>query len=114
MAGKFVITKGKDGQHYFNLRAGNGEVILTSQGYNDMRSCKAGIASVQSNSKKEGAFEHKTAANGKFYFCLNATNGQVIGKSQMYKTQKGCANGIKSVARNAADASVVDNSDKSI
>jgi uncharacterized protein YegP (UPF0339 family) len=113
MAGKFVITKGKNDQFYFNLKAGNGEIILASQGYKDMRSCKAGIASVQTNSKKESAFEVKAASNGQFYFCLNATNGQIIGKSQMYKTQKGCSNGLQSVARNAADASVIDNSDSS-
>ena len=33
MAGKFVVTKGKDGQDYFVLKAGNGEVILQSEGY---------------------------------------------------------------------------------
>jgi uncharacterized protein YegP (UPF0339 family) len=39
MAGKFVITKGKDDKYYFNLKAGNGEVILTSQGYSARARC---------------------------------------------------------------------------
>jgi uncharacterized protein YegP (UPF0339 family) len=108
MPGKFVITKGKDSKFYFNLKASNGEVILQSQGYKDRKSCENGVQSVRNNSKQKSQFEHKTASNGKFYFCLNSTNAQIIGKSQMYKTQKGCANGIESVARNAADAKVVD------
>jgi len=39
---------------------------------------------------------------------LNASNGQVIGKSQMYKTESGCANGITSVGKNAPDATLVE------
>ena len=108
MAGKFVITKGKDGKLYFNLKASNGQVILTSQGYKDMRGCKNGIDSVRKNSKVDARFEVKASKGGKEYFVLNATNGQVIGRSQMYKSGSGCSNGKKSVANNAADATVVD------
>jgi uncharacterized protein YegP (UPF0339 family) len=111
MAGKFVITKGKDSKYYFNLKAGNGEVILTSQGYKDMRGCLNGIESVKKNSQDEARFEVKTASNGKDYFVLNATNGQVIGKSQMYKSTGGCGNGMKSVAKSAADATTSDESE---
>ena len=32
MAGKFIVTKMKNGEDYFVLKAGNGEVILTSEG----------------------------------------------------------------------------------
>ena len=53
-------------------------------------------------------FEVKQSKGGQEYFVLNATNGQVIGKSQMYKSGSGCRNGKKSVATNAADATVVD------
>ena len=108
MAGKFVITKGKDNKFYFNLKAGNGEVILTSQGYKDKKGCLNGIESVKKNSQDEARFEVKTSSNDKEYFVLNATNGQVIGKSQMYKSGSGCSNGKKSVAKNAADAATLD------
>jgi uncharacterized protein len=111
MAGKFVITKGKDNKFYFNLKAGNGEVILTSQGYKAKADCLNGIESVKKNSQDEARFEVKTSSDDKEYFVLNATNGQVIGKSQMYKSGGGCGNGMKSVAKNAADATTSDDSE---
>lgn len=107
MAGKFVVSKGKDGQDYFVLKAGNGETILQSEGYKSRRSCANGIESVRKNSQDESRFECRTAKNGKTYFVLKAVNGQEVGRSQMYKSDSGCKNGMKSVARNAKDASVV-------
>jgi uncharacterized protein YegP (UPF0339 family) len=111
MAGKFVITKGKDDKYYFSLKAGNGEVILTSQGYKAKVDCMKGIESVKKNAQSEGKFEVKKSNDGKDYFVLTATNGQTIGKSQMYKSESGCSNGMKSVTSSAADASVTDESD---
>ena len=111
MAGKFVITKGKDDKFYFNLKAVNGEVILTSQGYKAKADCKNGIESVKRNSIIEARFEVKQSNDGKDYFVLTATNGQTIGKSQISKSESGCGNGMKSVASSAADASVADESD---
>ena len=108
MAGKFVVSKGKDGQDYFLLKAANGETILQSEGYKARNSCENGINSVRSNSASQDHFERRTARNGKFYFILKATNGQEVGRSQMYKSESGCRNGIKSVARNAPGAAVVD------
>jgi len=108
MAGKFVKSIGKDGKHYFVLKAGNGETILQSQGYASAQTCAGGIESVRKNSQEPQRFEKKTAKNGKFFFTLKAANGQIIGKSQMYKTEKGRNNGIDSVARNAATATVVE------
>lgn len=107
MAGKFVISKGKDGQEYFALKAANGETILQSEGYKTRKSCTNGIESVRKNAKDEGRFECRTAKNGNQFFVLKAANGQEIGRSQMYKSESGCRNGMKSVARNAANAAVV-------
>lgn len=107
MAGKFVVSVGKDGQDYFVLKAGNGEVILSSEGYKSRKSCANGIESVRKNSQDEGRFEVRTAKDGREYFVLKAANGQEIGRSQMYKSSSGCRNGMKSVARNAKDAAVV-------
>ena len=59
MAGKFVITKGKDEKFYFNLKAGNGEVVLTSQGYKAESDCVNGIESVKKNSQSESRSEVK-------------------------------------------------------
>lgn len=106
MAGKFVVSKGKDGQDYFVLKAGNGETILQSEGYKSRKSCINGIESVRKNSQDDSRYECRTARNGKAYFVLKAANGQEIGRSQMYKSDSGCRNGMKSVAKNATDAAV--------
>ena len=108
MAGKFVVFKGKDGQDYFRLKAGNGEVILSSEGYKSAKSCANGIESVRKNSQDPKRFEVREAKDGREYFVLKAGNGQEIGRSQMYKSGSGCRNGMKSVAKNAADAAVVE------
>ncbi len=110
MSGKFEVSKAKNAEFYFNLKAGNGEIILGSEGYKAMSSCTNGIDSVRKNSQDDKRFVKKTATDGRFYFTLTATNGQDIGRSQMYKTEDGRDNGIASVKKNAPDASVDDQS----
>lgn len=106
--GKFVISTRKDGEFQFNLVAGNGQTILSSQGYAAKASCLNGVESVRTNSADDSRFERQTAANGKFYFTLKASNGQVVGTSQMYESAASCENGIESVKNNAPDATVDD------
>lgn len=111
MAGKFVVSRGNDKEYYFTLKAGNGEVILSSQGYKAKSDCLNGIESVKKNARQEARFEVKKSSDGRDYFVLTATNGQTIGKSQMYKSESGCSNGVASVGRSASDAETVDESD---
>ena len=106
--GKFVRKTAKNGDFYFNLKAGNGEIILTSEMYKSKASCDNGISSVKENAPKDEKYVKETAANGKHYFNLKAGNGQVIGSSQMYESTSGRDNGIESVKKNAPDAEVVD------
>jgi uncharacterized protein YegP (UPF0339 family) len=106
--GKFSTKKGKDGQHYFNLLASNGQVILTSEGYTTSSAMHNGIESVKKNAPDDKHFDRETSKNGKFYFNLKATNGQVIGKSQMYESEASMNNGIESVKKNAPEASTVE------
>ncbi len=108
MASKFEINLAKDGQFYFNLKAGNGEIILTSEMYKAKASCTNGIESVRKNSQDLGKFETREAKDGRGYFVLKATNGQEIGRSQYYKSDSGLKNGIASVSKNAPDAELVD------
>lgn len=109
--GKFEIKKDKAGKFRFNLKAGNGQVILSSEAYNSKSACDNGIESVRKNSADDARFERKTAKNGKAYFNLKASNGQVIGASQMYASNASMENGIKSVKNNAAGASIDDQTD---
>lgn len=106
--GKFEIYKDKKGEDRFRLKAGNGEPILASEGYSSRAACDNGIESVRKNAQDEKRFEIKEAKNGKFHFNLKAGNGQVIGTSQMYASESSAKNGIASVAKNAADADVVE------
>ena len=106
--GKFVITLRKNGEFQFNLKATNGQVILTSEGYTTKAACLNGVESVKKNSQVEARFDKKVASNGKPFFNLKATNGQIIGSSQMYANEKNMLNGVASVQKNAPDAEVVD------
>ena len=106
--GKFVISLRKNGEYQFNLKATNGQVILTSEGYTTKAACMNGIESVKKNSQVEARYEKKVASNGKPFFNLKATNGQIIGSSQMYANEKNMLNGLASVKKNAVDSQVVD------
>ena len=108
--GKFEIRKTKSGQFKFDLKASNGQVILSSETYKSKASCKNGISSVKRNADNDNRYERKTAKNGSPYFNLKAANGQVIGTSEMYSGTSGMENGIASVKTNAADAALDDNS----
>lgn len=108
MAGKFELKKSKDGQFMFNLKATNGQVILTSELYKQKSSAENGIESVRKNAVREGAFETKVNSKGEPYFVLNATNGQEIGRSEYYSSKASMDNGIESVKKNAPDAKVDD------
>ena len=104
--GKFEITKRSNGDYQFNLKATNGQVILSSQGYKSKATCENGVDSVRKNSADDGKFERKKSTNAKWYFNLKATNGQVVGTSEMYESEAGRDNGIASVKTNAPGASV--------
>ncbi|MAL60035.1 MAG: hypothetical protein CMC14_08315 [Flavobacteriaceae bacterium] len=101
----FELKKSGDKFH-FVLKAGNGQVILTSQMYASKASALNGIESVKKNCGDEKCWETKTAKNGKFHFNLKSTNGQIVGSSQMYKDESGMKNGIASVQKNAPGADV--------
>lgn len=120
--GKFVIKETKTGVK-FDLKAGNGEVIATSEVYTTLDACKAGIESVRKNApiaavedqtaegcatEKNPKFEIYTDKAGEFRFRLTAKNGQTIAASEGYKSLASCKNGVESVKKNAPDAEVTE------
>ena len=120
--GKFVIRKTNTGIK-FDLKAGNGEVIATSEVYASEAACKNGVESVKKNApvaavenqtvegyaaEKHPKFEVYTDKAGEFRFRLKAPNGQVIAVSEGYKAIASCLNGIESVKKNAPEAAVVE------
>jgi len=106
--GKFVITTRSNGEFQFNLKASNGQVILASEGYSAKASCLNGVESVRKNSAEDSRFERKESSNGKWFFNLKSTNGQIVGSSQMYESEASRDNGIESVKSNATEATVED------
>lgn len=119
--GKYEVRKSEAGYH-FHLKAGNGEIIGSSEVYNSKDACMNGIRSVQANGpvaeiEDQTAEGFKTEMNpkyvvkldkaGKYRFNLTAKNGQVILSSQDYKSSDACMNGIDSVKKNAAGSAIV-------
>jgi len=111
MAGSYVLEKNDSDKFYFNLKAGNHEVILTSQMYADKGGATNGIESCRTNGVLDERFDRKTAKDGSPFFSLTAANGQIIGKSEMYSSESARDNGIESVKNNAADAELKDKTD---
>jgi uncharacterized protein len=109
MAGWYELSNTNDGQIRFVLKAGNAEVVLTSEHYKAKDSAENGMASVQKNCADDARYERKTAANGKFYFTLKAANHQVIGTSQMYAAEESRDKGIESVKTNGVSVTIKDN-----
>ena len=120
--GKYVIKETKTG-FTFRLKAGNGEVIGTSEVYKALVSCKNGIASVAKNAPiaavedqtvegfekaKNPKFEIYTDKAGELRFRLKAGNGEIILASEGYSSMSGCKNGIESVRKNADSEAVVE------
>lgn len=103
---KFVIEQSpEDSQWFFNLLAKNNKVILTSEQYVSKWGAIKGTLSVRANTLFRREFsEFKSTSNGEFYFNLKAGNGEIIGKSEGYKSKAGRANGIASVIYNAPTA----------
>lgn len=110
MAGKFELKKTSDDQYMFNLKAGNGEIILTSERYKAKASAENGIRSVQENSPKDERYERLTSKSDQPYFTLKAGNGEVIGRSEMYSSKSACENGIESVKKNGQTTTIDDQS----
>ena len=108
MPAQFELFKDKKGEFRFRLRAGNGEIILASEGYKDRAGAANGIESVKKNADLLARFEKKASPGGKHYFVLKAANHQVIGTSEQYPTEEARDNGIKSVIANAKLAGVED------
>ena len=120
--GKFVIKK-TNTDVKFDLKAGNGETIATSEVYTTEASCRKGIESVRKNAPvaevenqtvegfeavKHPKFEIYLDKAGEYRFRLKATNGEIIAVSEGYKAMAGCENGIASVKKNAPDAEIVE------
>ena len=119
---KFVIRTVNSGVK-FDLKATNGQTVLTSEVYTTEAACRKGIESIMKNApdanvenQTEEGFEVLTHPKfemyqdkaGEYRFRLKARNGEIIGTSEGYTAKAGCLNGIESVKKNAGDAEIVE------
>ncbi len=117
--GEFVIRKVATGVK-FDLRAGNGETIATSEVYKTAAACHKGMESVRKNAPK-AKLEDRTAGDpvltcpkfelyqdkaGDYRFRLRSRNGAIIAVSEPYSSKNGCLDGIESVRSNANSAEI--------
>jgi hypothetical protein len=70
MAAKFDLKKGASGKHMVNLKAGNGQIILTSELYESKKAAENGIASVKSHAATDARYERKMSKKDQPYFVL--------------------------------------------
>jgi uncharacterized protein len=106
---KFQVFKSTSNyQYYYRLRAKNGEIILSGEGYLTKQSCLTGIQSVKTNAPYDFRYERKQSTNYLYYFVLKAANEEIIGKSELYTTTTAREVGITSVIKNAPIAPTED------
>ena len=103
---KFQIYRGRRRQFYFRLKARNGEIILTSEGYSSLQRCRSGIRSVKTHASKMARYRKGISSNHQYYFVLTAPNHEIIGTSETYTTERWSNGGIEAVKRIAKDAPV--------
>ena len=108
MAAKFEIDTRSNGEFHFNLKAGNGEIILTSGLYDSRAAASEGVATVIACAHDDSQIERKVASNRKPYFVLNTTTGDFLAKSEMYSSAAAMEKGIKSVLQNVGGATLKD------
>jgi len=99
-----IYQSEKTKKFHYRLKAANGQIVLSGKAYNDKKSCAIGIKSVLLNGADESRYEIKETSDGRKYFVLKSSSGEVIGQSQMYKSESGLKNGIMSVGNNIADS----------
>jgi len=99
----FDVFRGEGGDHYFNLRAANHEIILQSQGYSSRTAALNGFLSVLDNGELYGRYEVRPANDGTWYFVLESRNGRVIGISETYVSRSNAERGVSTVVRNVGN-----------
>jgi len=94
----FEIFKGEDKKTYFRLRAGNGEIMLGSQGYTAAASARDGIASVEANGSDAANYEIFETADGGWAIRLVAQNGEIIARGESYSSKSNATRAVTRLA----------------
>jgi uncharacterized protein YegP (UPF0339 family) len=108
MSSHYELKRAANDQFMFNLKAVNGEIILTSETYKSKDAALNGIEAVKKNSPEDGQYERKTSTSSQPYFVLKAKNHEVIGRSETYSSDGAMEKGIESVKKNGPAATLND------
>ena len=108
MAAHYELKRTANDQFMFNLKAANGEIILTSETYKTKEAALNGIESVKKNSPDDAQYESKVTSLSQPYFVLKAKNHEIIGKSESYSSESAKDKGIESVKKNGPVATLND------
>ncbi|WP_035348981.1 YegP family protein [Edaphobacter aggregans] len=108
MSAHYELKSAPYNQFIFNLKAANGETILTSETYKSKFAALNGIESVKKNSPHDEQFERKTSTSSQPYFILKAKNYEIIGRSETYTSAGAMEKGIESVKKNGPIATTND------
>jgi uncharacterized protein YegP (UPF0339 family) len=84
---RYDVFQGADAQFYFDVRAKNGSIVLTSEAYTTHAAALNGAFAVAENGVQIARYQVLQAVDGRWYFNLTASNGQVIATSQMYSSK---------------------------
>lgn len=102
-----VFRSSHNGEYYYRLKARNGEIILSGEGYTTRQNCYNGVASVKQNAPFDSRYDRRDGFSN-YTFNLKAANGEIIGRSENYTTRTARENGIEAVKREAPDAPIED------
>ena len=108
MTGRFELKRADRGRFVFNLRAGNGRIILTSGLYDSRKAAAEGIATVIACAHDRASIERKVASNGRPYFVMTSSTGDLLARSEVYSSAAALERGIESVLQSIAGATLRD------
>lgn len=108
MKARFEIKRGTDEERYFHLKAPNGEIIMSSEGYKTLAGCENGIGSCREHAPYDRFYGRAVTQGGKAHFHLRAANNRIIGQSELYESVLDRDARIEAIKRYAPQADVVD------
>ncbi len=108
MAAKYEIKRSKNKAFHFNLKAPNGEIVLTSETYKTRGGAKNGIASVRRHGPNCLQYDIKMDKRKQYYFLLKSSNHKVIGRSESYTRAASMEKGIQIVMKHSSTSKVDD------
>jgi hypothetical protein len=97
-AGKLGFFQATDGQWHFNLKSGNGSILLTSEAYVARTGAITGALSVLENGVDPAQYVIKPATKG-FSVTLKAANGATIAFAEVYSTKSNATRAVTSCVK---------------